>query len=232
MDSHPSPRSSVRSKYWTVERLGFLGLCIALAVVTILTTLGPAAKSGFWMRTQLLVLVAATGFALWLAIVAAARGVRRRAASTSFPPLLISAGLAFVAWGILYPAYRSAHEEIAAVNEIVGFTHAILSYANEHDGWLPKGLADLIEEGYIQRSAAGGWQVSRGPDQASSALRDPAWFDVAWGVHKRDVAANGMVERQQRAVLRPAPSGPPPSFESVCGTISRSIGQHLSDGAP
>jgi hypothetical protein len=230
--NHASPRSPARSRLPVVDHVGAAGLGVGVAVLVILGTLGPAGKSAFWLGVQLVVVAAATGLAVSLVVVAAVRIARRRAASMSLAPLVIAAMLAFLAWGILYPSYRAAREEVAAVNEIMGFTRAILSYANHHEGWLPGSLADLIEGGYIQKDAAGNWLVRGGPNEESSVLRDPAWFNVAWGVHRRDIAASGMVEGQQRLVVRPAATGPPPGFESVCQTIAQSLGQHFNSRVP
>jgi len=204
-----------------------IGLLLSVAVLMMFETLGARAKSGFFMRLLVAVMAANSALAVAVLLSTAIMAVRRRRRAPLLVPWLTVLVLLCLTWGIMYPSHLRANEGIACTQEIAGFSSALLCYIEDHDGHLPGSLHDLIAAGYIDRDGDGGWCVFIEELGTSCPLRNPEWFDVAWGVSARDIDAEGMVAGQKRPLVQPAANVDVRSFDSVCRTVSKCVGQHV-----
>jgi len=216
-----------------VELAGLLSVGVTLALMVTMEVLGPDSKSTLWRRVHLGVICGVFIVGTVLLGCAVARAVRGQTRRRVLWPVLLAAALLGLGGAILVPTYHTIESDIAGVNEVAGFSRALLYFAEDHSGSLPAGLADLLDGGYVRPDGRNRWRVDGRNGEGPCFLRNPTWFDVAWGVTIRDLDTEGVVVGAGRPVVRRAPLAPEGSFDAVCRAISGCIGRFAqARGAP
>ncbi len=212
------------------EGLGVVGLLGTLGFMFLLEALGGESKASGWMAATVAVIAATTALAVAIVALAAHRARRHRRWLGLILPCGLAGLLMLIIWGVVYPSHQSAREEIRLISEWLGFSHALIRYAEDHEGQLPRALADLVDGGYIRREPTGRWFVPRERENYTCELRDPAWFDVAWGISASELDDRGYLSTRGRFVVEPAPSvAHRRGFKSVCQGISATVGGTLRE---
>jgi hypothetical protein len=186
----PIADSEGTGMWFTPTHRALLGLAVGVAGVTLLGSLsGAEVKKPFWMAFDKGLIVVVAVVACAVVIWAVSQTIRRRRLSRLALPLPLSGVLLILVAGVLIPAHRRVKEDIALVNEHCGFTDALVGYVVASEGKCPGSLDDLIQGGFIQKGADGKWFVTSSWPDHPSILRDPTWFDVAWGIHARQLSS-------------------------------------------
>jgi hypothetical protein len=126
-----------------------------------------------------------------------------------------------------------------AIGDWLSYSQALLRYATDHDGVLPRSAEALLNDGYCSKDRQGGWEVlnaakSNGSVKVIGRVRHPEWFDVAWGTGKDGLADDGRVVSQNRALIRPAKNTRYASsfYKGLSAELARSIKQLHATTAP
>lgn len=205
-----------------------IGLVLFIFTMFLFEVLGGTASSDFYMQLQLVLIIAES--VLGVVVIAWAGILARRARLLS--ALIVPSCLALVVlvftWTIAYPSYRCARDGVALTREIAGFSEALLSYIEEHDGKLPGSLAELVAGRYIVRTEEGIWEVADVGSVQRCVLRNPEWFDVAWGIGAREINDDGMVTGMDRALVRPGRNAGIRGLDEACRAISTTVGQGVA----
>ena len=182
---------------------------------------------------SVLILVGGSTWAFLVLMWACARVKHRKTLAALLGPISTAALLLILTWGIVYPSYRSRNEGTALVQEITGFSAALCRYASDHGGSFPRALTDLIDGAYIRRTKEGTWVVPGEGVAPRTILRNPEWFDVAWGANAEQLNQEGIVTSRSRRIVCPASLAQNVrGLDAACTTISQLVGERLGKGAP
>ncbi len=204
--------------------VGIIGLCLYVAAIAVQESRGGDAS----MSLSVILLVGGSLLPLVLITGAFLTAKRDDKLSCLWGPGCIAVLLLLLTWGIVYPSHTAAMEGMASTQEIVGFNSALRRYVEDHDGNFPGNLDALVTGAYIRKTDEGTWLVPEPNGDGDAALRNPEWFDVAWGIHIRELNAGGMVIGKSRPIVRPAASASAGRcFDSVCLTISELLGERF-----
>jgi hypothetical protein len=209
--------------------LGGVGLLAMLLLLFVASAVGPEVKSPEWMEVIDASIVVASALAVVVVALALRNAIRWRRAIVLVAPCLLALLLTFLTWGLLYPSQRLMRMEIRETHEVLALIRMLVRYVGEHDGYLPGSLQDLIDGGYIRRNADGTWASWDVAGPNGGTLRDPARFNVAWGIHARDVDSSGHVIGQKRMLVEPLPDAQGADDASMCRSVSSIVGRALQE---
>ena len=143
--------------------------------------------------------------------------------------VFVSALVGFAIW--LHTATTSAD---FSLRDGAGITRALVYYAVEHGGVLPKGQQELLASGVCAQTNDGSWIVPLRMGMYPFDSNDPIGrishferFDLAWGVCGSEVDERGFVATRARFILQPAVGPDYAGIRLACQLASANVARAL-----